>query len=233
MGKQLPLQRRGRGTNSYRVPSHNFLAPINLYPIEKQGQACTVEDIVDDPGHTTPLAVIKFQDGSRHHLPAAEGLRVGQQLGTSAEKGAVLPLSQIPEGSTIFCIELSRGDLGKLVRAAGNYARLVSKEGNKVVLRLPSGQFKTITDDCRAIVGVCAGGGRLEKPWVTAGKKFHAMKVKNRLWPKVKGNVKNPVDHPFGGGSHKRVGKPMTVSRNAPPGRKVGYIAARRTGRRR
>jgi len=232
MGKNIPLQRRGKGSVAYRVPSHRSLGDATLYPLAQQGKA-TIEDIVHSPFHTAPIAILKFEGSKRYMVQAAEGSHVGQVLSDEPANGNVLRIENIPEGSMIFNIELSPGDGGKLVRSGGTYARLVSKEAGKAVLRLPSGQFKTIQAACRAIIGVAAGGGKQEKPWVKAGKKFHAMRVKNRLWPKVKGNAKNPVDHPFGGGKKGKVGRPITVSRNAPAGAKVGYIAARRTGRRR
>ncbi|HEC96438.1 MAG TPA: 50S ribosomal protein L2, partial [Euryarchaeota archaeon] len=94
----------------------------------------------------------------------------------------------------------------------------------------PSGEIKGFHYMCRAAIGVVAGGGRVDKPWVKAGKKYHAMKSRATKWPKVRGVVMNAVSHPFGGGSHPHVGRPTTTSRNAPPGRKVGHIAARRTG---
>jgi len=81
------------------------------------------------------------------------------------------------------------------------------------------------------MVGIVAGGGRIDKPILKAGRNYHKFKAKRKSWPKVRGVAMNPVDHPFGGGNHQHIGKPSTVSRYAPPGRKVGLIAARRTGR--
>ncbi|CAF5121032.1 unnamed protein product, partial [Rotaria magnacalcarata] len=78
---------------------------------------------------------------------------------------------------------------------------------------------------------IVAGGGRIDKPILKAGRSYHKFKAKRKSWPKVRGVAMNPVDHPFGGGNHQHIGKPSTVSRYAPPGRKVGLIAARRTGR--
>ena len=230
MGKKIPSQRRGKGSPVYRVPSFRFTAPTRLFPASKKGGK--VVDIIHDPGHSTPLALVKFEDSSTYVLPAAEGVYVNQEMNLAPRPGNVLRLADVPEGSTVFNIELSPDDGGKLVRSAGAYARLISKEGSRATLRLPSGQFKSISLACRAIVGIAAGGGRREKPYAKGGKKYHAMRAKNRLWPRVKGNVKNPVDHPFGGGKKGKTGKSITVGRNAPPGRKVGYIAARRTGRR-
>ncbi|MEM4052736.1 MAG: 50S ribosomal protein L2, partial [Ignisphaera sp.] len=77
-----------------------------------------------------------------------------------------------------------------------------------------------------------AGGGRLEKPLLKAGNAYYKWRAKARKWPRVRGVAMNAVDHPHGGGSHQSESKPTTVSRRAPPGRKVGHIAARRTGRR-
>jgi len=81
------------------------------------------------------------------------------------------------------------------------------------------------------MVGIVAGGGRIDKPMLKAGRNYHKYKAKRKSWPRVRGVAMNPVDHPFGGGNHQHIGKPSTVSRYAPPGRKVGLIAARRTGR--
>jgi len=81
------------------------------------------------------------------------------------------------------------------------------------------------------MIGVVAGGGRIEKPILKAGRAYHAAKAKRHSWPRVKGVCMNPVEHPHGGGNHQHIGHPATVSRHAPPGQKVGLIAARRTGR--
>merc|ERR1712244_131758 len=98
-------------------------------------------------------------------------------------------------------------------------------------LRLPSGGKKTVPSGVRAQIGVVAGGGRTDKPLLKAGNAYHKYSVKRNCWPKIRGVAKNPVEHPFGGGNHQHIGMPSTVSRYAPHGRKVGLIAARRTGR--
>jgi large subunit ribosomal protein L2 len=98
---------------------------------------------------------------------------------------------------------------------------------------MPSGSIRWFNPKCRAVVGIVAGGGRIDRPWLKAGKKYHKMKTRAAKYPRVSGVAMNPVDHPFGGGAWKHPGKPTTVSRNAPPGRKVGLIAARRTGMKR
>merc|ERR1711964_425347 len=90
---------------------------------------------------------------------------------------------------------------------------------------------KTIPANCRSTVGIVAGGGRMDKPMLKAGRAYHKYRVKRNCWPKVRGVAMNPVEHPHGGGNHQHVGHPTTMSRDAVAGQKVGLIAARRTGR--
>ncbi|RLI95105.1 MAG: 50S ribosomal protein L2, partial [Candidatus Altiarchaeales archaeon] len=97
-------------------------------------------------------------------------------------------------------------------------------------VKLPSKKIVAFNSNARATVGKIAGGGRKDKPMARAGQAFHKHRAKNKLYPRVCGRAMNAVDHPHGGGRHPHVGRPTTVSRNAPPGRKVGHISARRTG---
>merc|ERR1712137_525269 len=105
------------------------------------------------------------------------------------------------------------------------------KVPSSATLKLPSGVKKSIPSTCRAMVGIVAGGGRLDKPLLKAGNAYHKYKVKRNCWPKVRGVAMNPVEHPHGGGNHQHIGHASTTRRSAPPGQKVGLIAARRTGR--
>ncbi len=193
-------------------------------------------DLIHDPGRYVPLARVVLENGEEFLMPAAEGMYVGQviQVGPEAkpEPGNVLPIGNIPEGTQVFNIELRPGDGGKLARQAGSYALIIGKSAGRVRVRLPSGKEKDIPADARATVGIPAGAGRVEMPLVKAGNAFHKWKVKARKWPRVRGVAMNAVNHPFGGGSHQRRSHPSTVARETPPGRKVGHIAARRTGRR-
>jgi large subunit ribosomal protein L2 len=171
-------------------------------------------------------------------VPAATGISVGQVIESgdtaSATPGNVVPLKNVAEGDRVFCIEIVPGDGGKLVRGAGSSAIVMSKDEQRVRIKLPSGKIKLLPPRCKAIVGTVAGTGIREKPILKAGKKFHIMKAKHTYWPRVSASAMNAVEHPFGGGrKHGHAGKPQTSSRNAPPGRKVGYIAASRTGRKR
>lgn len=235
MGKRLIQQRRGRTKSKYNSPSHRFKGDISYghESIEREG---IVEDIILDTGRTAPLASIKFKDNKKILIIAPEGAKVGDKIKFTENKneigvGNILPVGKIPEGAPIYNIELSSGDGGKLVRAGGTNATVVSHDKKKTVIQLPSGQFKTLDSNCKATIGVVAGGGRKDKPLLKAGKKHHAFRTRGKQYPEVRGVAMNPVSHPHGGGGHQHVGKPSTVKRGASPGRKVGSIAAKRTGR--
>ncbi|KAK4831803.1 hypothetical protein QYF61_019233 [Mycteria americana] len=198
-------------------------------------------DIIHDPGRGAPLAKIAFRDPYRFKkrtelFIAAEGIHTGQFVycGKKAQLniGNVLPVGTMPEGTIVCCLEEKPGDRGKLARASGNYATVISHnpETKKTRVKLPSGSKKVISSANRAVVGIVAGGGRIDKPILKAGRAYHKYKAKRNCWPRVRGVAMNPVEHPFGGGNHQHIGKPSTIRRDAPAGRKVGLIAARRTG---
>ena len=168
---------------------------------------------------------------------AVEGMHTGQYVycGRRAvlQIGNVLPVGEMPEGTVICNVEEKLGDRGKLARASGNYATVIAQnaDSRKTRIKLPSGAKKVIPATNRAMVGIIAGGGRIDKPILKAGRAYHKYKVKRNCWPKVRGVAMNPVEHPHGGGNHQHIGKASTVRRDASAGRKVGLIAARRTGR--
>jgi len=229
MGKQLRQQRRGKGTSVYRNPGHRQMGDVR-YP-KVDAVKGTIDDLVHAPGRSGPLAKVDFA-GRKVLMIAAEGMSVGGTVSygdpqADVSVGNVVPLSRVPEGSYVYNIEGQPGDGGKFVRAAGTSATLVSR-GERVVVMMPSGSFKSFDPRCRATVGVVAGGGKLEKPFGKAGNKFHAYRSKSKANFKVKGVAMNPVNHPHGGGGHPHVGKPSTVSRNASPGRKVGRLSPKR-----
>ena len=147
--------------------------------------------------------------------------------------GNILPIGSCPEGTVVCNVERFPGDRGKIAKASGDYCIVVThtEDTHVTKIRMPSGGKKTISSDCRAMVGLIAGGGRTEKPMLKAGRAHHKYAAKRNEWPKVRGVAMNPVDHPHGGGNHQHLGMAGTRSRHAPPGQKVGLIAARRTGR--
>jgi large subunit ribosomal protein L8e len=202
-----------------------------------------VREIIHDPGRGAPLARVEFRHTYKYAkveqmFIAPEGLYTGQFVFCGKKAGLnvgnVIPVGQMPEGSFICNVESRPGDRGSLARASGNYATIIghNAEEGKTRIKLPSGAKKTIRSQCRAMVGVVAGGGRTDKPMLKAGTAYWKYKAKRRCWPVVRGVVMNPVEHPHGGGNHQHLGRAATVRRDAPPGQKVGQIAARRTGRR-
>jgi large subunit ribosomal protein L2 len=235
MGKKTLSQRAGRGTSTFRSPSHLRVAPAKYPPPSSDTKKGVIAELIHDPGRWVPLARVLLEDGSSFYIPAAEGVYQGQVVYVGSQApiavGNVLPLSSIPEGTKVYNIELRPGDGGKIARQSGSYAVVLGKSGNQVIVLLPSGEQKLLLGSCRATIGVPAGAGRSEKPLLKAGAAYHKWKVKARKWPKVRGVAMNAVSHPHGGGGHQSVSRSSTVSRNTPPGRKVGHIAARRTGR--
>jgi large subunit ribosomal protein L2 len=224
MGKRLITQRRGRGGSQYRSPSHRHVDDVRLPPFNK-GEG-TVIDLIHAPGRTSPLTEVVF-NGKKDYLLAAEGVKVGQKMTVGPGEitpGNIMTLADIPEGTPIHNIEGIPGDGGKYAKTAGTSASVVSR-GEKVVVQMPSGVLKDFNPGCRAAIGVVAGGGRDDKPFAKSGKKHHALRSRSTAYFKVSGVAMNPVDHPHGGGSHPHVGGPSTVSRNAPPGQKVGRLS--------
>jgi len=217
--------------------AHSFRhkGPAKIVNKETTGK---VIDIISCPGHSAPLAVIHYKDLDSYGLIISpEGIAVNQiiTIGKDAEIkiGNTVPLNIIPEGVPIFNIEAVPGDGGKFVRANGAGARIITKTEKSIIVQLPSKKKKTFHPNCRATIGTVAGAGRTEKPFFKAGRRYYAMKAKNKLWPQVSGGAMNAVDHPFGNKRSSRKAKAKPVPKNAPPGRKVGMLRPRHTGRNR
>lgn len=234
MGKRIISQTRGRGTPTYTAPSHKYKADIRHLKFTHDVIKAKVVDIEHDTARNAPIALIRLPDGSKTYILATEGMGIGDTVevgdGVELKPGNTTFLKNIPEGTPICNIEAQPGDGGKFARSSGTFALVVAHEEERVLVQMPSGQLKWFNPNCRASVGVVAGGGRIDKPFVKAGKKYHKLKSKATKYPRVRGVAMCAAFHPFGGGKHQHTGKPKTVARNAPPGRKVGSIAARRTG---
>jgi large subunit ribosomal protein L2 len=240
VGKRIRVQRRGRGSSTFRAATHKRVAPVQYPPMSKEEREGVIQgqimEILHDPGRGSPLASIKLETGETYYSVVPEGVYEGQptQIGgkASVEIGSVLPLGKIPEGTIVCNIELSPGDGGKLVRSSGSYATVVAHTPDGTILKLPSGKTRHFNDLCRATIGVISGAGRVDKPFLKAGAKFHLMKAKGHMYPRTRGIAMVAAAHPYG--SSKRGGRKVTtVSRRAPPGKKVGLIAARSAGRKR
>jgi large subunit ribosomal protein L8e len=248
MGRVIRSQRKGAPGAVFKSHSHHRKGPSKLRAMdygERHGYVKgVIKEIIHDPGRGAPMARIAFRNRYTHKLDkelmvAAEGMYSGQfvYFGKKAELcvGNVMPIGLMPEGSIACNLEQLPGDRGKLAKGSGTYVTVIghNDETGKSKVRLPSGSKKTLNSDVRGMVGMVAGGGRLDKPMLKAGAAYHKYKVKRNEWPKVRGVAMNPVEHPHGGGNHQHIGHASTCRRDAPPGQKAGMIAARRTGRHR
>ncbi|MDR3074795.1 MAG: 50S ribosomal protein L2 [Candidatus Methanoplasma sp.] len=223
MGKRLITQRRGRGGSHYRSPSHRHVDDVRL-PQFDEGVG-TIKDLIQAPGRTSPLAVIDFKGVTDYQLAVA-GTKVGQKIyvgGDKATAGNITILSKIPEGTAVHNVEAKPGDGGKYAKTAGASATIVSR-GEAVMVLMPSGAMKEFNPNCRAAIGIVAGGGRGDKPLAKAGKNYHTLRSRSTANKKVSGVAMNAVDHPHGGGSHPHVGGPNCQKRTASPGQKVGFL---------
>ncbi len=231
MGKSIISQARGHGSKTYQVRPNAYRYRIG-YPAEISTGTAQVIKLINSAGHSAPLAKLLFKGNIAFFTPAAQGLYEGQQIeycGEKIEAGNIVQLKNIPIGARIFSIETRPGDGGKMMRASGSFATILNKSPGEVIVAMPNKREIRLNEDCRATIGSVAGQGRRTKPVVTAGKKWHMMKARNKLWPRTSAVKVNAVDHPFGSGRGKRI-KSKIAKRNAPAGAKVGHIRPRRTG---
>ena len=165
----------------------------------KVDMEATVIGIEYDPNRTANIALIEYTDGERAYIIAPLGLKDGDKV-ISAQKadikpGNCMPISAIPVGTVIYNIELHKGKGAQLVRSAGMSAQLMAKEGKYAHVRMPSGEMRLISVDCKACIGQV---GNLDHENTKVGK---AGKTRHMgIRPTVRGSVMNPCDHPHGGG---------------------------------
>ncbi len=235
MGKRLKQQRRGKGSLAYTKAPNYFKADV-MHVSRRTGKITgEVIEFIDDPGHTAPLMKVRYDDFTESVQLAPEGIKIGDRVhegkGAEITLGSVLQLGDIPDGMPVYNIESRPNDGGKFTRAAGSYSTVIAHTQNTVTLSMPSKQTIDLSRECRAAIGSVAGGGARTKPIMKAGKAHYMKHAVNRTWPVNRGVKMNPVDHPFGGKQHHK-GASSMMSRNTPPGGKVGHIAASRVGRR-
>ncbi len=193
----ISVRRRGRGhKRNYRIID---------YKRDKDGIPATVFAIEYDPNRSARIARLHYVDGEKRYMLAPQGLNTGDQVISGPEADIVpgnnLPMINIPMGTIIHNIEMSRGKGGQLARCAGAAAQLVAKEGSYAQIKLPSGEVRKVHILCKATVGQI---GNLEHENVSLGK-AGAQRWRGRR-PKVRGVAMNPVDHPMGGGEGKASG---------------------------
>jgi large subunit ribosomal protein L2 len=190
----------------------------------KDGVPARVAHVEYDPNRNARVALLHYADGEKRYILMPNRLKVGDTVqsgpGADIRPGNALPLRNIPVGTTVHNVELKPGAGGKMARSAGSSVQLVAKEGTSASVRLPSGEMRMVSMDCRATVGEV---GNPEAELVSLGKAGRARWKGNR--PKVRGVAMNPVDHPLGGGEGKSSGGRHPVS---PWGKKEGRTRKRK-----
>ncbi len=233
MGKSIIQQARGHGSLTYRTSKRAFRVKIS-YPDPKEHGVAKVVKLLNITGYSSPLAKILFK-GKIYYNFANQNLQEDQEIfiGQNPEikDGNISLLKDLPIGTSVFNIESYLGGNGVFVRSGGTSAKIIKKDNNTVTLFLPSKQEKNFTPNLRATVGIIAGAGRKEKPFLKAGPVYLKMKARGgRIYPRTSAVKMNVVDHPFGSGRGKRI-KSKIAKRNAPPGANVGHLRPRRTGK--
>ncbi|MBT5615949.1 MAG: 50S ribosomal protein L2 [Flavobacteriales bacterium] len=171
----------------------------------KFGIPAKVATIEYDPNRTANIALLHYVDGEKRYMLAPDGLKVGTEVISSKEAsinvGNTLPLSELPLGTVIHNIELKPGQGGIMVRSAGSYAQLMAKDGKYAVIKLASGEIRKILMTCLATIGSVSNPQHQLQVSGKAGRS----RWKGRR-PNVRATIKNPVDHPMGGGEGKHSG---------------------------
>jgi large subunit ribosomal protein L2 len=235
MGKRITQQARGKGSLTFRVKRKAYKYKLGYCKLGVEGIGKIVK-LFNSAGHSAPLMKVII-DKQSFVSPAIDGVYEGQEIQIDGKfdkvkenNGNILRLKEIPVGTKVCNIESVPGKGGIYMRTAGSKALTGGKDAKGVEIIINNRRKIKLHENCRASIGVIAGDGRLMKPLIKAGKRHHMMDAKGRKWHRTSAVKVNAVDHPFGGGRGKRI-KSKIAKRNAPPGRKVGHIRPRRTGK--
>jgi len=197
---------QGKMTMRYLGGGHKKRYRVIDFKRDKQGVPGTVATIEYDPNRTAFIALLNYQDGEKRYVIAQNGLQVGQNLvsgksDVATEIGNAMPLSQIPLGTVISCIELRPGQGAVMARSAGAFAQLMAREGKYATIKLPSGEVRMILADCMATIGAVSNS---DHQLLVSGKAGRKRWLGRR--PRTRPVVMNPVDHPMGGGEGRASG---------------------------
>jgi large subunit ribosomal protein L2 len=191
---RISVRRRGGG--------HKRHIRIVDFKRDKTGVPGRVAAIEYDPNRSARLALIFYADGEKRYILAPDGLGVDSQVVSGPDApvtvGNSIPLSQIPTGTSIHCVELQPGRGGQLGRSAGTAIRLMARDQGYALLRMPSGEMRQVLETCQASIGTVGNSEHSQIKLGKAGRNRHRGKR-----PKVRGSAMNPVDHPHGGGEGK------------------------------
>ena len=217
---------QGKMTMRYKGGGHKKRFRVIDFKRNKNGVPAEVMSIEYDPNRTAFIALLNYQDGEKRYIIAQSGLRVGQSLVSGTENiapeiGNSMPLSQIPLGTIISCIELRPGQGAVIARSAGSFAQLMARDGKFASVKLPSGETRLLLLECYATIGVVSNS---DHQLQVSGKAGRTRWLGRR--PRTRPVVMNPVDHPMGGGEGKSSGG-HPRSRNGIPAK--GYRTRSKT----
>jgi len=217
---------QGKMTMRHVGGGHKRKYRIIDFKRHKEGIPAEVKSIEYDPNRTAFIALLNYQDGEKTYIIAQNGLQVGQNIvsgreGIAPEIGNAMPLSQIPLGTIISCIELRPGQGAVMARSAGAFAQLMARDGKFATVKLPSGETRLILSECLATIGVVSNS---DHQLIVSGKAGRSRWLGRR--PRVRPVVMNPVDHPMGGGEGRASGG-HPRSRNGIPAK--GYRTRSKT----
>ena len=216
-GKITVRHRGGGNRRKYRIID---------FKRNKDGIPAKVATIEYDPNRTANIALLHYADGEKAYILAPVGLEVGTTVlsGPTADikPGNAMALKDMPVGTVIHNIELKPGKGAQLVRSAGVSAQLMAKEGKKALLRLPSGEMRYVSIECKATIGQVGNVEHANETIGKAGRKRHM-----GIRPTVRGSVMNPCDHPHGGGEGRTsIGRPSPVTPWGKPA--LGYTTRKK-----
>jgi large subunit ribosomal protein L2 len=217
---------QGKMTMRYKGGGHKKRYRVIDFKRNKAGIPAEVASIEYDPNRTAFIALLNYQDGEKRYIVAQNGLQVGQNVvsgesGIAPEIGNAMPLSEIPLGTIISCIELRPGQGAVMARSAGAFAQLMARDGKFATVKLPSGETRLILVNCMATIGVISNS---DHQLLVSGKAGRTRWLGRR--PRTRPVVMNPVDHPMGGGEVKSSGG-HPRSRNGIPAK--GYRTRSKT----
>ncbi|MBC2839622.1 50S ribosomal protein L2 [Robiginitalea sp. SC105] len=216
---------RGKMTMRYKGGGHKRRYRVIDFKRDKQDVAAEVKSIQYDPNRSAFIALVEYTDGEKRYVIAQNGLQVGQKVhagaGSAPEIGNALPLSEVPLGTIISCIELRPGQGAVMARSAGTFAQLMARDGKYATIKLPSGETRMILANCLATIGAVSNS---DHQLIVSGKAGRSRWLGRR--PRTRPVAMNPVDHPMGGGEGRASGG-HPRSRNGVPAK--GYRTRSRT----
>ncbi|OEY72866.1 50S ribosomal protein L2 [Salegentibacter salarius] len=197
---------QGKMTIRYKGGGHKRRYRIVDFKRDKHGVPATVASIEYDPNRTAFIALLNYQDGEKRYVVAQNGLQVGQNIVSSTDSAApeignAMPLSSIPLGTVVSCIELRAGQGAVMARSAGAFAQLLAREGKYATVKLPSGEIRRVLATCMATIGAVSNSDHQLQVSGKAGRKRWL-----GIRPRTRPVVMNPVDHPMGGGEGRASG---------------------------